>query len=405
LTGNSFYSLEKNADGRSGGTTQAETRVYNERLVLSLIRRGGRLAKSELTVLTGLSAQTVSTIVNRAADAGLLQRHEPIRGRRGQPSVPYSLAPEGVYSFGLKIDRRSADVALINFLGELVAFERITFGYPKPDVIMTFARAAIGRILAAHPEVSAPKIGGLGIASPFHLWNWTEEVGAPPGGLNDWQQVDIRAELDKSFDWPVYLFNDAMVSAAAELMFGSGVRLADFLYVYIGYFVGGGLVIAHHLFPGRNNRAGSIGEIEVPTGEGSNKGTDLLMYRASLHNLAKRIDGRAAEIWATPDKWPDLEPALSEWIEQAADGLAHAIKNAVAVIDVDHAILDGAIPAEVRKRIVRVTRQKLAELLVNRPEPFSVIEGTYGHAGPAIGGATIPFLFNYSNDRDLLFKA
>ena len=39
-----------------------------------------------------------------------------------------------------------------------------------------------------------------------------------------------------------------------------------------------------------------------------------------------------------------------------------------------------------------------------RPEPFSVLEGAFGHMGPAIGGASIPLLVKYSNDRDILFK-
>ena len=37
MTGSSFFSLEKISDGRSGGTTQAESRVYNERLIVSLV--------------------------------------------------------------------------------------------------------------------------------------------------------------------------------------------------------------------------------------------------------------------------------------------------------------------------------------------------------------------------------
>ena len=101
-------------------------RIYNERLIVSLVRRHGQLAKTDLTRLTGLAAQTITTIVNRAADRQLLLRREPLRGRLGQPSVPYSLNPEAAYSFGLKVDHRSADVALVNFVGDVVAFERTT---------------------------------------------------------------------------------------------------------------------------------------------------------------------------------------------------------------------------------------------------------------------------------------
>src|SRR5205807_381712 len=135
--------------------------------------------------------------VNRAADGEqLLLRREPLRGRLGQPSIPYSLNPEAAHSFGLKVDRRSADVALVNFVGEVIAFERTAFDYPMPSAVMAFAKSAIARMRRKHRSVRQERIAGLGIASPFHQWNWNEEVGAPGARLDAWKKVDIRAELD-----------------------------------------------------------------------------------------------------------------------------------------------------------------------------------------------------------------
>ena len=52
---------------RPAACTAARTRAacahYNERLVLSLVRRHGSLAKTEIARMTGLSAQTVSVIM------------------------------------------------------------------------------------------------------------------------------------------------------------------------------------------------------------------------------------------------------------------------------------------------------------------------------------------------------
>ena len=33
-----------------------------------------------------------------------------------------------------------------------------------------------------------------------------------------------------------------------------------------------------------------------------------------------------------------------------------------------------------------------------------VIEGNFGHLAPVIGGASIPLLVKYSNDKEMLFK-
>ena len=73
------------------GTNQSGMRAQNERLVLSLVRQHGALAKSDIARITGLSAQTVSVIMRALEQDGLLQRGTPVRGKIGQPSVPMSL--------------------------------------------------------------------------------------------------------------------------------------------------------------------------------------------------------------------------------------------------------------------------------------------------------------------------
>ncbi len=81
--------------GGARGSNQTAVRAYNERLVLSLVRRHGSMAKVDIARSTGLSAQTVSVIMRSLENDGLLVRGEPKKGRVGQPSVPLSLNPEG----------------------------------------------------------------------------------------------------------------------------------------------------------------------------------------------------------------------------------------------------------------------------------------------------------------------
>ena len=107
-------------------------RLYNERLVLSLIRRYGSLPKAEIARVTGLSAQTASVIVKQLEADGLLLRQRPQRGRIGQPPVPLSLNPDGAYSIGLKVGRRSADLVLIDLMGKVRASRHRTYRYPEP---------------------------------------------------------------------------------------------------------------------------------------------------------------------------------------------------------------------------------------------------------------------------------
>src|ERR1700731_1654827 len=71
----------------AGGANQAGVRLYNERLLLSLVRRFGPLSKIEVARLTGLSVQSTSAIMNRLQAEGLLKRGAPLPRRVGEPTV------------------------------------------------------------------------------------------------------------------------------------------------------------------------------------------------------------------------------------------------------------------------------------------------------------------------------
>jgi len=60
----------------SRGTNQSGGRIYNERLVLSIVRHRDGLPKAEIAKLTGLSAQTISVIMQQLeADHSKLANH------------------------------------------------------------------------------------------------------------------------------------------------------------------------------------------------------------------------------------------------------------------------------------------------------------------------------------------
>ena len=125
------------------GTNQSGVRLYNERLVLSLIRRHESLPKAEIARLTGLSPQTI-TVIMRALEAdGLVVKRNRQRGKIGQPSVPFALNPDGALSLGVKIGRRSADIILMDFTGGVRATLRESYQFPSPEFIIDFVAGGI----------------------------------------------------------------------------------------------------------------------------------------------------------------------------------------------------------------------------------------------------------------------
>ncbi|KKC37436.1 ROK family transcriptional regulator [Devosia epidermidihirudinis] len=391
-------------DALSRGTNQAGVRLYNERLVLSLIRRHGSLPKAEIARRTGLSPQTISTIANALEDDGLLLRLQPLRGKVGQPLVPYAINPGGAFFLGIKIGRRSSDVVLMNFVGTVLGRIHEPHPYPTPDTILALAQRGIDELAGALSAEDRARIAGFGVASPFELWNWKTQFAAPPEVLEAWRVTDIRKSIADLCQWPVYFHNDGTAACAAELVLGTAEHGEDFLYVFLGSFIGGGVVLNGHLFPGRTGYGGAIGPLPVPTADG---GYQQILRSASIYVLAERLVAAGTDpsvLWNDPSDWGDLGEPLDLWIEEAARSLAVAILSAVSIIDFRTIVIDGAFPPNVRQRLVEASRQSVTTFDLQGLPPFSIDEGTMGFAAREVGGACLPLLANFTQDREVLFK-
>ncbi|MDE2017414.1 MAG: ROK family transcriptional regulator [Hyphomicrobiales bacterium] len=374
-------------------------RDSNDRLVLSLLRREGPLPKIEISRRTGLSAQAGSAIVTRLEERTLLRRLEPTRGRVGQPAVPYVLRDDGAFSLGLKLGRRSADLALLDFLGKPRWTAHETYPWPTPEGVAAFVSRALPRALGQLDARKRRRVVGLGVATPFELWNWGPEVGGPRDAMEAWRGVDVGALIAPLCPLPTYVCNDASAACAGEMHFGEGWRDGDFVYFFVGSFVGGGVALGGALFQGRDGNAGALGSMPVSARGGG--GPQQLIRRASIYLLEEALkrEGRdPSPIWRDPRRWGDLGPALDSWIDDAADALAQATVAAAAVIACGRAVIDGAFPAEVRARLVNRTAERMASLDLQGLSPISVREGSIGADARSIGAGALPFLANFAHE-------
>ena len=178
------------------GTNQAGMRAQNERLVLSLVRRHGPLAKSEIARMTGLSAQTVSVIMRHLESDRLLRRgRAAARPRRpaarcrcrSTPRAPSSSAPR---SGGAASTSCWSTSSAASATGPAPAYR-----LPHPARDGAAASAPRSATCEALLGERAARIAGLGLAMPFELWSWAEEIGAPEAEMAAWRRTDIRAEL------------------------------------------------------------------------------------------------------------------------------------------------------------------------------------------------------------------
>lgn len=395
---------DQGAQPRHRGSNQSEMRAYNERLVLSLVRRHGSLAKTEIARITGLSAQTVSVIMRSLEADQLLLRGEPIRGRVGQPSVPLSLNPDGAFFLGLKIGRRSLDLVVVNFVGSVLAIETQHHAYPMPERTLEFVKSTLDPLLKA-ARVPRNKVKGFGVATPYELWGWTDEFGAPKDQMEAWRHFDAKAELARILPWEVIVENDATAACGAELAFGPHEDKQDFIYLFVGTLVGGGVVLNGSVFSGRTGNAGGFGPMRIPGGA---RGADRLVDNASLFVLEKMISDAGGDpfaIYRSEATWDDYPGPVEDWLKITARGLAHAVVSSLAVIDFEAAVIDGSFPTGIRDRLVAAVSAEIETMDLQGVRKPVVQAGIWGELARAVGAAALPMTAEYAINQDILMRS
>ena len=377
-----------------GGANQSVVRDQNARLVLSFIRRHGAMSGAELARRSGLSPQTVSNIFRVLETEALVSRGPSVRGKVGKPSTPMELNPRGVFSLGLSIGRRTAELALVDFTGNVLDKRAVAYAYPEIETVFGFLRDGLAAILDAVPDARSA-MAGIGVSRPSEIWAWLEQVDAPEASMRRWQDIDLAHEIADATGLDVFIENDATSACLAEHMLGRGGAFSDYAYVFVGAFVGGGLVLNGKIVWGRTGNTAALGIMPVCDDEGRHR---QLLDVASLHVLEARLAARGIDprgLRRTPDDWSAYEDDVAPWLAVTARHLAFAAASIASVIEVEAVLIDGAMPLEVRNRLTRETARRFADIDLSGIGRPTIEAGSRGRNARAIGAALLPIHARY----------
>lgn len=379
---------------QAGGEPPETARLSrNERQILDVLRTEGASPKSTLARKLGLSPTAVGHMIGRLEADGLVLRGEPLRGRIGQPSVPYRVDPAGAYSVGVKIGRRSTEVVLLDAEISPVRIEERLHSYPDVADVFEFVESVRPALLSAAPATGPERFCGVGVAIPSEIWSWSDQIDAPEGALAAWGSIDVAARIEASFGASTSVVNDATAAAAADLALAARSDMSDYLTIFVGWFVGGGVVLDGRLHPGRRGGSGAIGSMPIGA-------SDQLIRTASLAALERawRAEGGDPDaMWASPDDWSALGDVLDAWLDRAAAGIARAVASAACVIDFEAAVIDGATPVDVRADLTRRVARAFDRIDRQGLAPLRIVEGVVGRRARSIGSGALPLLSRYAS--------
>jgi predicted NBD/HSP70 family sugar kinase len=336
-----------------------------------------------------------------------------VRGRIGQPSVPLALNPDGAFSIGVKIGRRSTEWLLVDFTGAVRARRSMHYAAPDAQTLLPALREHLDALRHSLGDL-APRLLGVGVAAPFQLGGWHKMLGLSEAQSGRWNELDLATEVQHLTDLPVSFAKDTSAACVAELISGRGHDLKTFLYLFVDTFVGGGLVINSHLHTGVHGNAGAVASVPLSVAEGQQvpekmpeRTPEQLLKRASLWDLEQRYSAIGQDPTAAYDDRALQAPFNTEtqiWLGSAALGLAHCIVSGTAFLDLDAVVIDASCCRELLQQLIAQTQQALTHYSWEGLWPVKIVQGKVGPDAGALGGALLPLHAHFAPNHGLFLK-
>jgi glucokinase len=112
-----------------------------------------------------------------------------------------------------------------------------------------------------YPE-DRQRLKAMGISCGGPLDSKRGLILSPPN-LPHWDKVDVISPIERHFNVPVGLQNDANACALAEWQWGAGQGTRNMIFLTFGTGMGSGLILDGRLYSGTNDNAGEVGHIRL----------------------------------------------------------------------------------------------------------------------------------------------
>ncbi|WP_085524691.1 ROK family transcriptional regulator [Tuberibacillus sp. Marseille-P3662] len=234
----------------------------NKSLVLETIKDRSPISRAETSNLTGLNKGTVSSLVNELLEEQLIYESGPGESSGGRRPVMLLFNQLAGYSIGIDLGVNYLFGILTDLQGNIHHEEKIKFNHLSYEGIQSNLFQMIDRLFNSAPP-SAYGVVGIGIGVPGSVSNNGEVLLAPNLG---WKNIDLQKVLEKKYNLPVVVANEANAGAYGEKKFGIGKDFNNIVYVSAGIGIGTGLILNGDLFKGNNGFSGELGHMTIEVG-------------------------------------------------------------------------------------------------------------------------------------------
>ncbi|MEK3888702.1 ROK family protein [Bacillus sp. FSL K6-3431] len=246
----------------------AYIKKLNRGLILSTIIEHNGISRANLSKVTGLNKATISVQVADLLEEELLIEGQQEHTNLGRRPIILTLNKTVGYALGIDLDKDQIIFTLSDLLGYPIQTETVALHTTDYQQILDLL---VEHIHIFKTKCSDSTYGIIGIVIGIHgIVSNEEEIYFIPQ-LN-WREKSLKADLEKSIAAPIYIENNANLSAFAERVYKYN-QSNHLLSITMQSGIGLGVMMNGELLKGYHGYAGEMGHmIVVPDGLACNCG-------------------------------------------------------------------------------------------------------------------------------------
>lgn len=237
--------------------------------VFEKIRAEGQTSRADITRALSVSPGSVTALTSDLITLGLIEEIEAStreattrEASRGRPRVGLGVVADAHRVIGIKIGDQDHTAVLADFSGTVLAeaSRPARTGIQTPDAQMAELDALLAELTTNSgtrlADVSAIGVGVAGMVDHGSgVIAWSPRISG--------RDYPLKAAMQQRFGCPVHVDNDTNMLTLAELWFGAGRAMQDFVVVTIEHGVGMGMVLDNRLFRGTRGMGLELGHTKV----------------------------------------------------------------------------------------------------------------------------------------------
>ncbi len=233
-------------------------REVNRSIVLDIIRRGGRVSRTDLARRSTLTKPTVSAIVEDLIANGIVHEvgYDHTVGVGGRRARLLEFNEASAAYLGIRFGVSAVSVGVADARGELRTVREVPSVIGDPERSVGLALGLVDTVLA---EAGLPRerLQAVGVTLPGLVAQSTGTVELAPN--LEWTSAPVRELVKRVLNLPVVVMNITNSGALAEGRVGAAKGVRSYVWLYVGTGTGAGIVIDGRLFHGHNGFSGEIG--------------------------------------------------------------------------------------------------------------------------------------------------